>query len=61
MVRVRVREVFPNCPRYIHRMQLVERSRYVPVAGRSRRAGVEDPRLGARRVAYSGTISSMTS
>jgi predicted pyridoxine 5'-phosphate oxidase superfamily flavin-nucleotide-binding protein len=33
VVRVRVREVFPNCPRYIHRMQLVERSRYVPVAG----------------------------
>ena len=32
VVRVRAREVFPNCPRYIHRMQLVERSRYVPVA-----------------------------
>lgn len=30
VVRVRVREVFPNCPRYIHRYQLVERSRYVP-------------------------------
>ena len=34
VVRVRVREVFPNCPRYIHRMALVERSPYVPVAGR---------------------------
>jgi uncharacterized protein len=33
VIRVRAREVFPNCPRYIHRMQLVERSRYVPVAG----------------------------
>lgn len=33
VVRVRAREVFPNCPRYIHRMQLVERSRYVPEAG----------------------------
>ena len=33
VVRVRAREVFPNCPRYIHRMQLVERSRYVPAAG----------------------------
>jgi uncharacterized protein len=33
VVRVRAREVFPNCPRYIHRMELVERSRYVPVAG----------------------------
>jgi predicted pyridoxine 5'-phosphate oxidase superfamily flavin-nucleotide-binding protein len=33
VVRVRVDEVFPNCPRYIHRMELVERSRYVPHAG----------------------------
>ena len=32
-VRVRVREVFPNCPRYIHRHALVERSRFVPHAG----------------------------
>jgi hypothetical protein len=32
IVRVRAREVFPNCPRYIHRMQLVERSRFVPKA-----------------------------
>jgi uncharacterized protein len=30
VVRVRATEVFPNCPRYIHRMQLVERSRFVP-------------------------------
>lgn len=33
IVRVRVREVFPNCPRYIHKMQLVERSRFVPKEG----------------------------
>jgi len=33
IVRVAVREVFPNCPRYIHRYQLVERSRFVPQAG----------------------------
>jgi uncharacterized protein len=32
VVRVRATEVFPNCPRYIHRMALVERSRYVPRA-----------------------------
>ena len=32
-VRVAVREVFPNCPRYIHRMELVERSRFVPHEG----------------------------
>src|SRR3954466_5159120 len=30
IVRVEAREVFPNCPRYIHRMALVERSRFVP-------------------------------
>ena len=30
VVRVRATEVFPNCPRYIHHMQLVERSRFVP-------------------------------
>jgi predicted pyridoxine 5'-phosphate oxidase superfamily flavin-nucleotide-binding protein len=30
VIRVDVTEVFPNCPRYIHEMQLVERSRFVP-------------------------------
>jgi predicted pyridoxine 5'-phosphate oxidase superfamily flavin-nucleotide-binding protein len=34
VVRVRAREVFPNCPRYIHRYELVERSRFVPHAER---------------------------
>jgi predicted pyridoxine 5'-phosphate oxidase superfamily flavin-nucleotide-binding protein len=33
IVRVRARAVYPNCPRYIHKYQLVERSRYVPRAG----------------------------
>ena len=28
--RVAVTEVFPNCPRYIHKYQLVERSHFVP-------------------------------
>ncbi len=32
IVRVRARQVFPNCPRYVHKMQLVERSRFVPRA-----------------------------
>ena len=32
VVRVRAREVFPNCPRYIHKYQLVEHSRFVPKA-----------------------------
>ena len=34
IVRVRATQVFPNCPRYIHRMTLVQRSRYVPHADR---------------------------
>ena len=34
VVRVRATQVFPNCPRYIHRMALVERSAYVPQADR---------------------------
>jgi predicted pyridoxine 5'-phosphate oxidase superfamily flavin-nucleotide-binding protein len=33
VVRVAVTQVFPNCPRYIHRMELVERSRFVPHEG----------------------------
>jgi predicted pyridoxine 5'-phosphate oxidase superfamily flavin-nucleotide-binding protein len=33
VVRVQVARLFPNCPRYIHRMALVERSPYVPRAG----------------------------
>ncbi|MBE7519941.1 MAG: pyridoxamine 5'-phosphate oxidase family protein [Thermoflexaceae bacterium] len=37
IVRVTPAEVFPNCPRYIHRMATVERSRFVP------RPGVETP------------------
>ena len=30
IVRVRATQVFPNCPRYIHKLELVERSRFVP-------------------------------
>ena len=37
VVRVRATHVFPNCPRYIPRMQLAEASPYVP------RPGVEPP------------------
>ena len=33
VVRVRARLIFPNCPRYIHRMQQIEESPYVPRAG----------------------------
>jgi predicted pyridoxine 5'-phosphate oxidase superfamily flavin-nucleotide-binding protein len=30
IVRVRAERIFPNCPRYIHRMQVVEHSVYAP-------------------------------
>jgi len=30
VVRVQLREMFPNCPRYIHKMMLVEESEFVP-------------------------------
>ena len=33
VVRVRAERIFPNCPRYIHRMSVAERSPYVPRTG----------------------------
>ena len=33
VVRVAIREIFSNCPRYVHKMQLVKRSKFVPKAG----------------------------
>ena len=33
VVRVQVEAAFPNCPRYIHRMQIVEESPYAPCEG----------------------------
>ena len=30
IVRVTAQRIFPNCPRYIHRMQVVEHSEYAP-------------------------------
>jgi uncharacterized protein len=30
VVRLTVRQVFPNCPRYIHKQQQIETSRFVP-------------------------------
>jgi predicted pyridoxine 5'-phosphate oxidase superfamily flavin-nucleotide-binding protein len=33
VVRVKARAIFPNCPRYIPRLQLVEASAYLPEAG----------------------------
>lgn len=37
VIKVTAREVFPNCPRYIHKYQLAERSKFVP------REGIETP------------------
>jgi uncharacterized protein len=33
VVRVEAVRVYPNCPRYIHKLQLVERSRFTPRTG----------------------------
>jgi predicted pyridoxine 5'-phosphate oxidase superfamily flavin-nucleotide-binding protein len=33
IVRVQAEAIFPNCPRYIHRMQFVEESPYAPCDG----------------------------
>ena len=32
IIRVTAQKIFPNCPRYIHRMQLLEHSAYAPRA-----------------------------
>jgi len=40
VVCVETREVFPNCPRYIHRYELAERFRFVPRAGSERSDGL---------------------
>jgi uncharacterized protein len=32
LVRVRPEQIFVNCPRYIHKMEVVERSKFVPKA-----------------------------
>jgi predicted pyridoxine 5'-phosphate oxidase superfamily flavin-nucleotide-binding protein len=35
VVRVRAQRIFPNCPRYVHRMEVVEPSAYVPREGQA--------------------------
>jgi predicted pyridoxine 5'-phosphate oxidase superfamily flavin-nucleotide-binding protein len=44
LVRVKVTEAWPNCPRYVHRMQKVQASRYVP------RAKADTPLAGWKRI-----------
>ena len=51
-VVVRTTEVFPNCPRYIHRYELVRRSSFVPRPERTTPgAELEAIRLGGRHAA----------
>ena len=50
VVRVRATQVFPNCPRYIHRMALVKRSRFVP------RAECETPVPGWKREDWASDV-----
>jgi hypothetical protein len=48
VVRVRAREIFPNCPRYVHRYQKVAASVFVPAGGlRDPGPVVEARRVGA--------------
>ena len=44
VVRVTATEVFTNCPRYVHRHDTHEHSRYVP------REGIETPLAGWKRI-----------
>jgi hypothetical protein len=46
VIMVKVRQVFPNCPRYIHQMQLVERSQFVP------RDDINPPEPGWKQAAW---------
>ena len=46
VVRVEARRIYPNCPRYIHKLQLVERSSFVP------RVGAQTPVPGWKRAPW---------
>lgn len=46
VVRVTPREIFPNCPRYVHQMEMVERSPFVP------REGCDTPVPGWKRAPW---------
>ena len=50
VVRVRATRVYPNCPRYIHQMQLVAHSRFVP------RSDCETPAPAWKRRAWSNDV-----
>jgi predicted pyridoxine 5'-phosphate oxidase superfamily flavin-nucleotide-binding protein len=46
IVRVEAKRIYPNCPRYIHKYELVERSAYVP------QPGVQTPIPGWKRAPW---------
>ncbi len=50
MVRMSVTRVFPNCPRYIHKYQRVERSAFVP------RTGCETPVPNWKKNEWAGDV-----
>jgi predicted pyridoxine 5'-phosphate oxidase superfamily flavin-nucleotide-binding protein len=50
VVVVSIREVFPNCPRYIHQYALVERSKFVP------RTGVATPAPGWKQADWARDV-----
>ena len=50
VVQVAVLQVFPNCPRYIHKLQLMERSKFVP------RPAVATPVPGWKRMDWASDV-----
>lgn len=50
LVRVEALRIYPNCPRYIHKYQLVERSPFVP------RAKAETPIPGWKQAAWAADV-----
>lgn len=50
LVRVHAGRIYPNCPRYIHKYALLERSAYVP------RAGVEAPIPGWKQTVWARDV-----
>jgi predicted pyridoxine 5'-phosphate oxidase superfamily flavin-nucleotide-binding protein len=50
IVRVTVERIYPNCPRYIHHYQLVERSAFVP------RAAVQTPVPGWKQTHWAADV-----
>ena len=56
VVRVSVRQVFPNCPRYIHKLRKVEPSKFVPRPScRDTGTRLEAHGLGERCIARGGS------